>query len=329
MNIAFVIPSMLRGGAERAMSILCNEFARKGDVVFLYLTEIADNVEYPLVDDVNLVDLTVNLEPYIRKIPIFIKKIKKRIKEDNIDVVVSFITRTNIYSIIACKLAAVPIIVSERNNPYLIPGNSKLRTLRNFLYKYADGIVFQTSYAQNYYCGKISGKSSIIMNPITAYKKDLIPIKGRDNIIITACRLEPQKNVALLIKAFAKISSQIPDYNLHIYGRGSLRRDLENLINSFQLGGRVFLMGVDENVIDKVANAKIFVLSSDFEGLSNSLAEALSVGTACIATDSPTYGNRNLIVDGKSGFIVPVGEIDMLAEKILELVTNANQYLIP
>ena len=236
----------------------------------------------------------------------------------------SFITRTNIYSIIACKLAAVPIIVSERNNPYLIPGNSKLRTLRNFLYKYADGIVFQTSYAQNYYCGKISGKSSIIMNPITAYKKDLIPIKGRDNIIITACRLEPQKNVALLIKAFAKISSQIPDYNLHIYGRGSLRRDLENLINSFQLGGRVFLMGVDENVIDKVANAKIFVLSSDFEGLSNSLAEALSVGTACIATDSPTYGNRNLIVDGKSGFIVPVGEIDMLAEKILELVTNEN-----
>ena len=77
MNIAFVIPSMLRGGAERAMSILCNEFARKGDVVFLYLTEIADNVEYPLVDDVNLVDLTVNLEPYIRKIPIFIKRSTK------------------------------------------------------------------------------------------------------------------------------------------------------------------------------------------------------------------------------------------------------------
>lgn len=132
MNIAFVIPSMLRGGAERAMSILCNEFARKGDVVFLYLTEIADNVEYPLVDDVNLVDLTVNLEPYIRKIPIFIKKIKKRIKEDNIDVVVSFITRTNIYSIIACKLAAVPIIVSERNNPYLITRKFKTENSKEF-----------------------------------------------------------------------------------------------------------------------------------------------------------------------------------------------------
>lgn len=321
MNIVFVIPSMLRGGAERVISILCNELSARDNNVYLCLTENATDILYPLTDKVQVIDLTRTGSSFAVKIPQYINGIYRIIKEKKADVLVSFITRTNIFSIIACKFAGISVIVSERNNPKLIPANKNLRRLRDFIYRYADGIVFQTQFARDYYCDKITTKSAIIKNPCQFTGKVKL-YKEKSDTIISACRLVPQKNVSLLIEAFDLIKDRIPTYSVHIYGDGPLRDELDVLIKQKNLQNRVDLKGVESDIITKMSEAKVFALSSDFEGLSNSLAEALCTGAACIATDSPTYGNRSVMIDGVSGVLVPVGDVKRFAEKLLKITTD-------
>lgn len=321
MNIAFVIPSMLRGGAERVMSILCNDLSSRGHNVILCLTENANDIMYPLVSRVSVVDMTYDKGCFAFKIPRYIGCLYRTFKEKKIDVVVSFITRTNIFSIIACKIAGIPVIVSERNNPSLVPANKKLRTVRDFLYNYSDGIVFQTKYARDYYSYNVQRKSIIIKNPCES-PDTIMQYEKKENVIISACRLAPQKNVSLLIKAFSKIKDEIPDFNLHIYGDGPLKQDLERQIIEEGISDRAYIKGIEPDIIKIMAKSKIFALPSDYEGLSNSLTEAMCTGAACIATDSPTYGNRDIIKDKVSGVLVPVGNVDVFADNLKLIASN-------
>lgn len=322
MNIGFFIPSMYRGGAERTMSVLCNEFAKRGNNITLFLTENQEGICFELDKKISVIDINSSKRYYAAKMRDYIGRLKREITERNIEIVISFIVRTNVSAIIACRKIGIPVIVSERNNPYLIPANFILRAVRNVVYRYADGIVFQTAYARNYFCKKIKRNSRIIMNPMSEAIGNSVEFEKKDNIIISACRLEPQKNVPLLIEAFEMINKDIPQYKLHIYGEGTERNRIDTIIKQKNLTDKIFLMGRSDDVIKKVAEAKIFVLSSDFEGLSNALMEAMCVGTACVATDSPTYGNRDIISDGYNGFLVPVGNANLLAEKILELAED-------
>lgn len=323
MRVAFIIPSMYTGGAERVISILCNEFVSKGHIIALYLTENSTEIRYPLHDEVKVVDVSCSGGTFGAKVPGYIRNIKENLKKDKIDIVVSFITRTNIFSIIACRQLKIPIIVSERNNPYLIPSNLIFRLLRNIIYRYANGLVAQTSYAKAYFCKCISDKTAVIMNPVSSlcYENNT-DFSYKDNVIVTACRLEPQKNVSLLIKAFSKIEQQIPHYKLLVYGDGSEREKIQKEINQYNLSERVVLKGNVDNVFKEVSKSKIFALTSNFEGLSNAVTEALCTGTVCVVTDSPTYGNRDLISDGDNGFLVPVGDADKLGGKILCLAKD-------
>ena len=322
MTVGFVIPSFLFGGAERVMSIICNEFVENGHQVSLYLTEDSEQIFYPLDKKVRIVDITVNKKHFVSRLPIYINRLRKDLKRQGTDVVVSFITRTNIISVCACKMAKIPVIVSERNNPYIVPANRLWRMVRNFIYKFADGAVFQTKYAQDYFNTKVISKSTVIKNPMPEAVNLKYDYNKKQKRIVSVCRLESQKNVSLLIKAFNKIYKDIPGYSLHIYGDGSQRNMLESLIKSMEVSSAVFLEGSTPQVIQKVAKAKIFALSSNFEGLSNAVMEAMCVGTACVVTDSPSYGNRELISRGYNGFIVPVNDVDAMAEQIKQLALN-------
>ena len=324
MNIAFLIPSMLSGGAERAISILCNEFSKMGNQVSLLLTEDAKHIYYKLDENVRVIDIVDNRMPYYIRIPNYIRNIKKHLAEKKIDVLVSFIVRTNVLAIISCKSSGIPVIVSERNNPYLVPASYSWRKIRDFSYKFADGIVFQTGHAQHYFCSSIRKSSTIIMNPIT---DDIIgdsTSDNRDNIIIMACRLEDQKNVRMLINAFSLIYKDIPNYKVLVYGEGSQRTMLQNLIDKLGLHDVILLKGRSEQIIREISKAKIFALTSRYEGLSNAVMEAMCVGTPCVVTDSPTFGNRDLIDNGINGFIVPLENEEEMAKKILLLAKDDN-----
>ena len=322
MNVAFVIPSMLRGGAERAISILCNEFINGGHNVTLILTEKTERVCYPLNPDVNVVNISLEKGPFILRFLRQSQLFSRLLKEREIEIVISFITRTNLLSIITCKIAGVPIIISERNNPYIVPSSSIFRKVRDFFYRFADGVVFQTKYAKEYYCKSIQNKSTIIMNPISDITSYRVPFNSKINRIVTTCRLDPQKNVKMLIEAFSKIENRIPSFKLVIYGDGEQMDDLRNIVLNHGLDSRIVFMGQVSNALEEVSRSKIFVLSSNFEGLSNSVIEALCLGTACVVTDSPTYGNRDLINPGQNGYLTKVGDADDMAEKLLQIVEN-------
>ena len=92
-----------------------------------------------------------------------------------------------------------------------------------------------------------------------------------------------------------------------LFRSGPLRKELEQYIRSLHLENRVYLPGNQKNIFDKISTASVFVMSSDYEGMPNALIEAMALGLVCISTDCPIGGPRDLITNGKNGFLVEVG----------------------
>lgn len=320
MKIAFTIGTLSGGGAERVVARLANQLNRNGHKVSIFL--IANNkVEYTVDDNVKVSYVEPSIK--VRGLRYFsrINKYKKLIKGFDPDVVISFTAIVNIFVISALRHTQYKVIVSERNNPYVDPVNAKTRRKRDKLYESVDGIVFQTEDAKKYFNSKIQDKSIIIANPIDenlpkAYEGD------RENRIVTIGRLEPQKNQKLLIDAFAKVVNKHSEFHLDIYGEGSLRGELCEYISSLGLTDKIFLKGYCKNVLTDIIKSTAFVLSSDYEGMSNALIEAMAIGLPVISTDHPIGGARELIVDGENGLLVSVGDADLLSNAMLQVIDN-------
>ena len=140
--------------------------------------------------------------------------------------------------------------------------------------------------------------------------------------ISTAGRLVPQKNHALLIEAIALVAKKYPEIQCNIYGEGELRWKLEQIIQEHNLKKNVHLLGNKTDINKWIAQSSIFVLSSEYEGLSNALVEAMMLGKACITTDYP--GANEVIENGKNGIVVPRGDCTRLSEAIELLLNNEN-----
>ena len=144
--------------------------------------------------------------------------------------------------------------------------------------------------------------------------------------MVTLGRVVKQKNHELLINAFAKIAGYYPDENLLIYGKGN--RDIEDTlkkkVEALGLEKRIKLMGPTTQVENVLAHAKLFVLSSDYEGMPNALMEAMAAGVPCISTDCPCGGPRTLIRNEMDGILVPTGNCEMMAEAISRLLSEYN-----
>ena len=135
--------------------------------------------------------------------------------------------------------------------------------------------------------------------------------------IIGVGRLEPQKNWPMLLSAFEKFVETHGEYVLTIYGEGPLRTELQERINnSAVLNVKVSLPGFIDNMYEVLNKSGIFVLPSNFEGLSNAMLESMALGIPTICTDCPAYGAREVIRDGENGLLIPVGDVDALVEKL-------------
>lgn len=321
MKILFFIQGMKGGGAERVMSILCNTFSENGHKVILGITETMDDMAYELRDAVTIRDLTISGGNVIVRRLKSLRKMRSLIKEEKPDVVISFITRTNIIAIVAGAFLKIPVIISERNDPGLDPRSKATRFIRNIVYPFCDGCVFQTEYAREYFKGRLKKKSEIIPNPVTAEVLKWNEVKKAKRIV-AACRLEPQKNIDMLLRAFSKVAKENEEYILEIYGKGSLEEHFRELISELGIEHRARLMGHSSDIIRIMSESEIFVLSSDYEGMPNSLIEAMCVGCACIATDAPAYGARQFISNGENGLLVRVRDEDGMASALKRLVTE-------
>ncbi len=322
MKITFVIGVMGNGGAERVIANLSNEFVLYGWDVNI-ITIYGSRQDYELDKRVSVRNIICRcpvrlLRPFER-----IFTIRKYIKEENPDVVISFLADVNIHVILSMLGIRKKLIVSERNDPQRDPNSKWIRRMRDRLYAKADGIVFQTKDAEAYFDKIIKKriKTAIIPNPI----KDNLPIYNKDtksNQFITACRLNKQKNLPLMIDALKTLIDNGIDVRLNIYGEGPERKNLEAYIDSLGMSNEVSLCGFANDIHEKMQDAACFVISSDYEGISNSMIEALAIGIPVVATDCPVGGARMYIKDGVSGRIVPCGDKKAFAEAMQAAITD-------
>lgn len=168
-------------------------------------------------------------------------------------------------------------------------------------------------------CWRGAKNVSVIPNPLTFSNAPVSDAAGCR--VISAGRLEAQKNYASLIRAFAPVAGTHPEWSLEIYGDGSQREELLGLTDKLNLSGRVFLRNPVPNVADKLSEASFFVLSSIYEGLPLVVLEAMSCGLPVVAYSCPC-GPRDIITDGEDGFLVPAGDEAALAERLSYLIEH-------
>lgn len=306
------------GGAERVMTVLCNEFANRNKDVTLIVQESMEKA-YPLDDRVKMVNTPVRLRIPALRFIIRLFKLRTQLKKCKPDVIISFMTEMNIATLLMSIGLKVPVIVSERIDPRVKKGIKAF--VRKLVYPLAKGYVFQTENAMNYFSESIREKSTVIANPLP----NNLPVKTEYEPtyeIISVGRLESQKNHEMLIKSFYDFKKTHKQYKLKIYGTGSYYEKLNCLINEFALNDSVSLMGSIPEIADRLKNSDIFVLSSDFEGMPNSLAEAMAIGLPCISTDCPCGGPAYLIQNMENGILIPVNDKNELTKALCLLAGN-------
>ena len=141
-------------------------------------------------------------------------------------------------------------------------------------------------------------------------------------IFVAVGRVDANKNHEMLIRAFAHIASDFPEYKLIIYGEGELRQSLIQLTHELKLKERIMLPGSVTDVAGSIYKASAFALTSYSEGMPNTLLEAMALGIPSISTDCPCGGPRDLIVNGENGLLVPPGDWKKMAENLHNLLTN-------
>ena len=320
MKLMFYINTISCGGAERVMVNLANQFVIKGHEV-IFVTTYQMDQEYEID---NRIERKILLERndynFLKKNWTCTRQLRKAIKKESPEVLISFMAEPNFRAICANWGLKTKNLVSVRNDPNREYPNALFKFCARLLYRFADCVVFQTKDAQGWFSKPIRKKSCIILNQVNQQFFQTEPAEVHKDIV-TVGRLVEQKNHEMLIKAFAKIADKIDD-NLIIYGDGDRKEVLVKLVNDLQLTNRVFFPGVISDVPGMVRTAKIFVLSSFYEGLPNALIEAMVLGLPCISSDCPCGGSKELFDGQKNGILVPVNDENILAEKMLYLIEN-------
>ena len=192
----------------------------------------------------------------------------------------------------------------------------------------ADGVVFQTEGARAHFPGKIYDNSTVIPNPAVIkpavaenLSKYLHTCEERDNRIVSVGRLSiVQKRQDVLLGAFRIVYEKYPQMQLVLYGDGEDREKIRALAEEMGLADCVVLAGNTNQVEENICTARAFVLTSDYEGIPNALIEALSVGVPAVSTDCSPGGAALLIRDGENGFLVPRGDAQAVADRLLKVV---------
>lgn len=322
MKILFYIGNLRKGGAERVVATLSNKLVEKNEVIIITTTD--EKVEYSLDKSIKLFSLKNfdgNKNPLVKNI-IYLKRLKDYIKEIDPDIILGFLPEPSYRLLILKPFIKSPVIISDRNYPKIEYASLKSRTIMKFLYKRADGFVFQTDEARDYFCKKIQDKSIVIANPVDDRFLKTKYVGYKSTEFINVGRLNEQKNQILLIESFKDVIKKYPNYKLLIYGEGSLKNELSMYIKDNKLNNNVKLCGNVDDIDNILKDKKGFILSSKYEGMPNALMEAMAVGVPCISTDCPCGGPRELIKNNINGLLVKSNDKNELVSAMYKIIEN-------
>lgn len=321
MKILFVISCLSYGGAEKILLTLADNLLLKGIKCSIF------NLNYlPKVQKVSKHIIVYDCPKFNTKIIKRYQQLKlllKIIETEKPDLIISFLTMPNFLSVLAGKIKKIPVIISERGDP------SKLKGFANKIIKFvinrANGAVFQTEYAKKYYSKKLQKKSVIIPNPIYIDNYISADYDNAEKSISHVGRFEiKQKRQDLMIKAFEIVNKKFPDYILKFYGDGDDLEKIRNMSNDYGLNNSIEFCGKVDYPIKYIKNSKLFILSSDYEGIPNALLEAMAIGLPVISTDYSPGGVKDIINNGDNGLIVECNNYIAIAEAAIKYITESN-----
>lgn len=320
-KLACYIGSMQLGGANRVMANLVDYFVDAG-VETVLITDIPpqkEKKEYSISQKVKRYCLGEYFGNSLKKNFIRVKELRKIIKNEKPELVLSFMGPPNYRMIVSTLGINVKKVVSVRNDPYREYGSGIFKAIARIVMNVADGCVFQTDDATKYFGKGLQKKSTVIFNPVNDRFYESRWNCNSKNIIAVG-RLEEQKNYPMLIQAFHAFTQVYPEYELVICGEGSLRNSVVNLIKELGIESKVVLKGQIEDVQSMLQDAYMYILSSDYEGMPNALMEAMTVGVPCISTDCPCGGPKMLLPN--SEYLVSCGDVSGLKTKMVLLASN-------
>ncbi len=319
MNIVLVTPLLNVGGGQRYISILANHWASLGYNVFIIVLR-KNEIFYKISDKVTIIQFTFNYSGIVNKMIIGLRtgsKLRKIIKQIQPDFVLSILSTTNVLTIISTFFLKTNIIVRDAFSP---SRETKFieKYSRKYLYRFAAGVIAQTKEIKEFTEKETANRNvKVIPNPVV--KTHFDTTIERKNIVLNVGALTHRKGQGFLIEACARINA--PDWKFVFLGEGEDREYLEKLIVELNVEDKIELVGSVKNVDDWLLKSSIFAFPSSLEGLPNALIEALASGLACVSFDCDT-GPRDLINDGENGFLIPVGDIDLLTLRIKELMND-------
>ncbi len=324
-KIMIITAAMVAGGAQRVISQLINIWTDEGVDISLVMTEKMDTF-YRIPDYVNINRIgRRNRNPLVDKVKRY-REVRRIIKREKPDIILSLPEEIGIYTVLANIGTGIPIVVSERNNPWVMPNVKLTRALRKIAYRFVDGLIFQTENAKSFFPKSIQKKGIVLPNPLELSRIPE-PWEGqREKIVVSAGRLEAQKNFALLIEAFSIFHEKHSDYRMIIYGEGRERSVLQEMIKKHGLEYEVSLPGNNSDLLNSIKNSGLFVLSSDYEGVPNVLIEAMAMGLPVVSTDCEPGGAAELIEPGVNGLLAPIRDAQALSEKMCEMIENEYLY---
>lgn len=318
-RVAIVIPGLSAGGTEHVVSLIANHWAKLGYAVTIITFEAQGTKPYySFRSDVRIIRL--GLPPGQRSrlssatsVWQRIWRLRRAIHQAEPAFVLSFLTRTNVITLIAMLGSDVPTAVSERNNPAAQPFGAIWRRLRNLLYPHAFCLVTMTHGALAYFPDAVKRKARVIPNAVD------LPADWTDrrtgNTLTAVGRLTHQKGFDLLLKAFAKVSEQHRAWKLVIWGEGEERGRLQALCTQLGLQHRVEMPGVTSSPGQWVETADVFVLSSRYEGWGIVLLEAMAAGIPVVSYNCK-WGPGEMVVHGHDGILVEPESVDDLADAL-------------
>lgn len=333
-KVALFVPSLAAGGAERVMVRLANMATQLGIAVDLLVCR-AEGVLLPqLSPNVNLIDL--RSPGVIASLPALVRYLRAEKPHG----ILSAMAHANVVAVWSRYLAREPcrVIVREANTlgaVYRVTRNTKEKAtiwLARAFYGWANSIVAPSQgVAEDLVRLRVAPpqKVQVIYNPVVT--EELFQ-KAREEpehewlqdkkepVILAVGRLTPQKDFGTLIRAFAAVRRCLPA-KLVILGEGEERAHLQHLLGQLGLEEDVSLPGVLPNPAAFMSRADLFVLSSRWEGMPNALVEAVALGVPAVSTDCPS-GPREVLDGGRLGKLVPVGDVQKMAEAILETLSH-------
>jgi glycosyltransferase involved in cell wall biosynthesis len=317
-RIAFVIPSLGAGGAERVATLLANEWSTNGhDVTLVTFDTQGTEPFFALDPDVSLRELSASstsggLLARLGTNNARVTRLRALLRELRPDVVVAFMTEANVIALWASRGLGMPVVISERNQPER-PGLSRAHKLaRRLTYPRAAAMVVQTDAIAAWAKARFRNPVHVIPNPVRLGAGDARPEDGDVQWLISLGRLAPQKGFDILIKSFAAVASKHPNWRLVIYGEGPDRAALERLRAESGYVDRIELPGLTKDPARALGKASLFVLPSRFEGYPNALLEALAQGLPVLATSCPG-GTAEILANGVHGMLVPSDDVTAMS----------------